>query len=166
MVEHEEEVIKAADHLIDIGPEAGVNGGKIVFEGDYQTLLKNGNTLTAEYLNGKRNIQVPNHRRPWRDYIEIVGASENNLKNINVKFPLGVLTAVTGVSGSGKTTLVKQILYPALQKMFGGYSEKTGKFLKLQGDYKKIQAVEMVDQDHWVSLHALIRPPTPELTMR
>lgn len=147
VVEHEEEVIKAADHLIDIGPEAGVNGGKIVFEGDYQTLLKNGNTLTAEYLNGKRNIQVPNHRRPWRDYIEIVGASENNLKNINVKFPLGVLTAVTGVSGSGKTTLVKQILYPALQKMFGGYSEKTGKFLKLQGDYKKIQAVEMVDQN-------------------
>lgn len=147
VVEHEEEVIKAADHLIDIGPEAGVNGGKVVFEGNYETLISKGNTLTADYLSGRRSIEVPRRRRPWRDYIEIVGASENNLKNINVKFPLGVLTAVTGVSGSGKTTLVKQILYPALQKMYGGYSEKTGKFVKIQGDYKKIQAVELVDQN-------------------
>ncbi|MGC8866475.1 MAG: excinuclease ABC subunit UvrA [Bacteroidales bacterium] len=147
VVEHEEEIIKSADHLIDIGPEAGVHGGKLVFQGDYQTLINEGNTLTADYLSGRKNIPLPPRRRPWRDSIEIVGATENNLKNINVKFPLRVLTVVTGVSGSGKTTLVKQILYPALKKMYDGYAEKTGKHLKLEGDYKRLQGVELVDQN-------------------
>ncbi|NPV35669.1 MAG: excinuclease ABC subunit UvrA [Bacteroidales bacterium] len=147
VVEHEEEIIKAADYIIDIGPGAGIHGGEIVFEGTYNELINSKDSLTADYLAGRKKIEIPARRRQWNNAIEIVGASENNLKNINVKFPLGVLTVVTGVSGSGKTTLVKQILYPALKKMYGGFAEKTGKFNRLQGEYKRIEAVELVDQN-------------------
>ncbi|NMD16870.1 MAG: excinuclease ABC subunit A, partial [Bacteroidales bacterium] len=130
-----------------IGPEAGVYGGELMFQGSYQEMIKYGNSLTAKYLSGQMGIPIPKHRRHWNNYIEIIGASENNLKNIDVKFPLNVLTVITGVSGSGKTTLVKQILYPALRKLYQGYAEKTGRYLKLSGDYKMIRNTEQVDQN-------------------
>ncbi|MBP9588878.1 MAG: excinuclease ABC subunit UvrA [Bacteroidales bacterium] len=147
VVEHDEEIIKASDQIIDIGPEAGVYGGELMFQGSYQEMIKYGNSLTAKYLSGQMGIPIPKHRRHWNNYIEIIGASENNLKNIDVKFPLNVLTVITGVSGSGKTTLVKQILYPALRKLYQGYAEKTGRYLKLSGDYKMIRNTEQVDQN-------------------
>lgn len=147
VVEHDEEIIRSADEIIDIGPMAGRNGGELVFQGDQQQLLQEKNNLTASYLNGNKNIPLPGVRRKWRDYIEVRGARENNLKNINVRFPLNIMTVVTGVSGSGKTSLVKHILYPALKKMAGGYGEKTGAFDQLTGEYDKIGFVEMVDQN-------------------
>lgn len=147
VVEHDEEIIRAADQIIDIGPRAGVHGGELVFEGPYTELVKQKESLTAQYLTGKMNISVPNRRRKWKDFIEITGARENNLKGIHVKIPLNVLNLVTGVSGSGKTTLVKQILYPIVKKMHGGYGEKTGKYDRLEGDYNKISHVELVDQN-------------------
>ena len=147
IVEHEEEIIKAADHLIDIGPMAGVHGGELVFQGNFDSLVHAKNSLTVDYLTGIKKIEIPEHRRKWKNFIEIKGASENNLRDISVKFPLNVLTAVTGVSGSGKTSLVKQILYPALKKLFGGYSSKTGNFNALEGDFQRIGNVEMVDQN-------------------
>lgn len=148
VVEHEEEIIRAADHIIDIGPYAGTHGGQLMFDGDYEELLKNGESLTALYLQGKEKMPLPTVRRKWSDYIEIKGARENNLKHINVKFPLHVLTVVTGVSGSGKTTLVKQILYPALVKATGGYaSGYTGAYDVLGGDISQIKQVELVDQN-------------------
>ena len=119
VVEHDEEIIRAADEIIDIGPLAGRHGGEMVFQGDQQELLGNTENLTASYLNGSRKISLPPMRRQWRDFIEIQGARENNLKNLNVRFPLNVITVIAGVSGSGKTTLVKRILYPALKKMMG-----------------------------------------------
>lgn len=147
VVEHEEEIIKAADQVIDIGPLAGSHGGELVFQGTFEEILKDETSLTGLYLSGKRSIQLPLSRRPWNDYIAIKGAREHNLKSINVKFPLKVMTVVTGVSGSGKTTLVKRILYPALKKIFGGYGERTGKFDRLEGDYNLITAVELIDQN-------------------
>lgn len=147
VVEHDEEVIKAADYIIDIGPQAGMNGGKLVFAGTSAELLNQSDSLTANYLNCKLNIAVPAKRKKWKEYVEIVGAYENNLKNITVKLPIGVMTVVTGVSGSGKTTLIKRILFPALRKMVGGFAEKTGNYVKLTGDYRKFETIELVDQN-------------------
>jgi excinuclease ABC subunit A len=147
VVEHDEEIIQAADHVIDIGPLAGEYGGELVFEGTHAQLLENENSLTGKYLSAKMQIPLPQRRRKWKEFIEVTGARENNLKNLNVKFPLQALTAVTGVSGSGKTTLVKKILYAALRKIHGGYAEKTGKFDKLDGDIYSIISVELVDQN-------------------
>jgi excinuclease ABC subunit A len=147
IVEHDEEIMRAADELIDIGPEAGVNGGRVVFQGNYQLLEKNGISLTADYLTGRAEIAVPALRRKWKKYIEVKGGRENNLKHVNVKFPMGVMTVVTGVSGSGKTSLVKKILYPSLKKTLGGYQEATGNYDRLEGHYSDIVAAEMVDQN-------------------
>jgi excinuclease ABC subunit A len=147
VVEHEEEIIKEADEIIDIGPLAGTHGGELVFQGNFNELQNSKESLTAKYLYNQLTIQLPNKRRKWKEFIELTGARENNLKNLNVRFPLNVLTAVTGVSGSGKTSLVKNILFPSLRKLFGGYGEKTGKFDKLSGDYSRIANVEMVDQN-------------------
>jgi len=148
VVEHEEEIMKAADHIIDIGPEAGTHGGNLMFSGAYKDIIKDNESLTGRYLSGKEAIDIPTSRRKWNDFIEIKGARENNLKHVNVKFPLGVLTVVTGVSGSGKTSLVKRILAPALQKTLGNYSgEQTGSYDSIEGDHQKIEQVEMVDQN-------------------
>jgi excinuclease ABC subunit A len=147
VVEHDEEIIRAADEIIDIGPLAGIHGGELVFQGDHTELLQATNSLTADYLNGKRKIETPRLRRKWNDYIEVIGARENNLKNLNVRFPLNAMTAVTGVSGSGKSTLVSKILFPGLAKLFGGYSEKTGAHDAIKGDFDRITAVEFVDQN-------------------
>ncbi len=147
VVEHEEEMMRAADQLIDIGPEAGSGGGNLMFQGTLDELTKKADTYTARYLNGKMEVPVPAQRRKWRNSIELIGARENNLKNLNVKVPLNVMTVVTGVSGSGKSTLIKKILAPAMQKLHGSSSESTGKFDKLAGDYNKIQHVEFVDQN-------------------
>jgi len=108
--------MQAADHIIDIGPAAGTHGGELVFSGTYDEIIDDDNSLTGRYLARKEQIAIPAHRRKWNDFVEIKGARENNLKHVNAKFPLGVLTVVTGVSGSGKTSLVKRILAPALQK--------------------------------------------------
>lgn len=146
VVEHDEDIMKAADHIIDIGPEAGTQGGEIVFEGTYKELLKT-KTLTAEYLNGKLEIEVPKNRIPFKNFVEIKGARENNLKNIDVKFPLNTLTVITGVSGSGKSTLMKEILTPALQRNLGIYGNKIGEFDELSGDVRKIHNIELIDQN-------------------
>jgi excinuclease ABC subunit A len=148
VVEHEEEIMKAADHIIDIGPEAGTHGGNLIFTGTYEQIIVDDNSLTGKYLSGREAIAIPAQRRKWNDYIEIKGARENNLNNVDAKFPLGVLTVVTGVSGSGKTSLVKRVLAPALQKVLGNYNgEQTGSFDSLEGDYAKIEQVELVDQN-------------------
>ena len=148
VVEHEEEIMQAADHLIDIGPEAGTHGGNLVFSGTFDEILKDNGSLTGQYLSGEKEIEIPTSRRKWHDFIEIKGARENNLKNINVKFPLNVLTVVSGVSGSGKTSLIKRILQPALQKAIGNYSgEQTGAYDSIEGDTSKIEQVEIVDQN-------------------
>lgn len=146
VVEHDEDLMKAADHIIDIGPEAGTNGGNVVFEGDYEDLLKS-DTLTAQYLNGKLKVEIPAKRVPFKNYIQVKGARENNLKNIDVKFPLNTLTVVTGVSGSGKSTLMKDIFAPALQRNLGIYGNKIGEFDELGGDLKRIQNIELIDQN-------------------
>jgi excinuclease ABC subunit A len=147
IVEHDEEIMKSSDFIIDIGPLAGANGGEVVFAGNINALLENNIGLTAKYLNGDMEISIPKERRKWKDYIQIKGARENNLKSIDVKFPLNIITIVSGVSGSGKSTLVKTILFPALKKIYGGYGEKTGKFDKIEGDINKIIDVEFVDQN-------------------
>jgi len=148
VVEHEEEIMQAADYILDIGPLAGINGGNLVFAGTYDEILKDENSLTGKYLSGRESIPIPEHRRKWNNYLEVVGARENNLKGFSVKFPLHVLTAVTGVSGSGKTSLVKRILYPALQKIIGNYTgEHSGFYDSLEGDYSTITQVELVDQN-------------------
>ncbi|MEO8886628.1 MAG: excinuclease ABC subunit UvrA [Mucilaginibacter sp.] len=148
VVEHEEEIMKAADHIIDIGPAAGTHGGEMIFSGTYEQILTDDNSLTGRYLSGREEIAIPATRRKWHDFIEIKGARENNLQHVNAKFPLGVLTVVTGVSGSGKTSLVKRILAPALQKTLGNYSgEQTGSYDSIEGDYQKIEQVELVDQN-------------------
>lgn len=148
VVEHEEEMMQAADHLIDIGPEAGTLGGELVYSGNYKDILTDERSLTGKYLSGREQIEIPKRRRKPTDFIEIKGARENNLKNIDVKFPLHILTAVTGVSGSGKTSLVKRILFPALQKVIGNYSgEQTGFYDGIEGALNSISQVEMVDQN-------------------
>lgn len=148
VVEHEEEMMKAADHIIDIGPEAGTHGGNLVFSGTYEEIIRDKHSLTGRYLAGKERIEVPGKRRKWKDHVLLKGARENNLKNIDVKFPLGVFTVVSGVSGSGKTSLVKKILYPALQKAIGNYAgEQTGAYDGIFGNLDLVSAVEMVDQN-------------------
>lgn len=146
VVEHDEDIMKAADMIIDIGPEAGTHGGELVAQGTYDELLQ-ANSLTANYLNGKEAILVPTSRRSYKNYIEVVGARENNLKNENFTFPLECLTVITGVSGSGKSTLVKKILFPALQKKLEGVGEKAGQFTSLEGSYAHIKHIEYVDQN-------------------
>ncbi len=148
VVEHEEEIMQQADYLIDIGPLAGTQGGNLVFAGTYDQMLVDNDSLTGKYLSGREAISIPPFRRTWTDFIEIKGARENNLKNIDVKFPLHILTVVTGVSGSGKTSLVKRILYPALQKSIGNFTgEQTGLYNSIEGDLDKVTQVEMVDQN-------------------
>ena len=146
VVEHDEDIMKAADYIIDIGPEAGTHGGEVVATGTYEELLK-ANTLTGKYLSGRLTIDIPKKRRTSPHYITLVGCRENNLKNIDVTFPLDMLTVVTGVSGSGKSTLVKKLLYPAIQKELDLGGEKMGQFTKMEGKYKHLQSVEFVDQN-------------------
>ena len=147
IVEHEEEVMKAADEIIDMGPMAGSFGGEVVFQGNHSELVNGDKSLTAKYLTNKLSIPVPKTRRKWNKRILINGAKENNLKNISVEIPLECLTVVTGVSGSGKSTLIKQILYPALKKIHGGTADKTGAFKSIEGDVKAINEIEFVDQN-------------------
>jgi len=148
VVEHEQEMMEAADYLIDIGPEAGINGGELVFAGTYKEILTDKKSLTGEYLSEQLQIPVPDKRRKWNESIRVLGARENNLKGITVDFPLNVFTVVSGVSGSGKTSLVKRILYPALQKAVGSYSgDQTGLFDGLEGAIDQVEQVEMVDQN-------------------
>jgi excinuclease ABC subunit A len=147
VVEHDEDMMQAADAIIDMGPEAGTLGGEVVFDGTYDELIKKGKSLTAEYLRGDKAIEIPKQIRKWNKSIRITGARHNNLKAIDVTFPLNVLTVITGVSGSGKSSLVNRILYPALKKQFEGYAEQTGSFDRLEGDYKMLQSVEYIDQN-------------------
>ncbi|UOQ54599.1 excinuclease ABC subunit UvrA [Hymenobacter cellulosivorans] len=148
VVEHEEKMMEEADQIIDIGPEAGSGGGNLMFQGTYPEILKNTTTYTGQYLSGKMEVKVPQIRRPWRNALEVTGARENNLKNVSAKFPLGVMTVVTGVSGSGKSTLVKRILAPAVAKQLGGGAgEATGKFDRLMGVQGQVSHVEFVDQN-------------------
>ncbi len=147
VVEHDEEIIRAADYIIDIGPKAGYQGGELVFSGSLDELKKDKISLTAQYISGELKVNRIDYRRPWRNFIELTGARENNLKSINLKIPLNTLCLVTGVSGSGKTTLIKSILYPALKKHYGGYANITGKFDAIGGDLKQITDVELIDQN-------------------
>lgn len=147
VVEHDEEIIRAADEVIDIGPLAGQHGGEVVFQGSHEQLVKSPKSLTTKYLTGIEEIPVPDRRRKWTNSVQIVGARENNLKNISVKFPLNTLTVITGVSGSGKSSLISKILTPALTKILGGYGEKTGHHDAVLGDYKMINAIEFIDQN-------------------
>jgi len=149
IVEHDEEIMRAADHLIDVGPRAGSCGGEIVFKGNPDNIPAGdpGKSFTIGYLNGTLEIQLPKQRRKWRDFIEVKNAREHNLKGIDVKFPLGVMTAVTGVSGSGKSTLVRDILYRAMVRHLGEAGDTPGIFQNLTGDLDRIKAVEFVDQN-------------------
>ena len=147
VVEHEEEVIRAADYIVDVGPKAGEMGGEIVFSGSYKKLLKSKESLTADYLTARRRIEIPENTRGWSNSITICGARENNLKNIDVKIPLGVMTCITGVSGSGKSTLAKGILYPALRRELFDTGQKPGDFDRLEGDIAMLGSVEIVDQN-------------------
>jgi excinuclease ABC subunit A len=147
VVEHDEEIMKAADEIIDIGPLAGRLGGEVVFQGNHVELEKSERSLTAHYLTGKEKIDIPPFRRKWNNSIEIAGARENNLKRISVKFPLNVLCVVTGVSGSGKSTLVRNILYASVSRHFNGFTEKAGAFDSLKGDLRNIKGIEFVDQN-------------------
>ena len=147
VVEHEEAIMREADHILDMGPLAGAQGGEVIAEGNFDEIIQNPQSLTGQYLSGKVSITVPNMRRKWTHAIGVIGASEHNLKNFDVTFPLNTLTVVTGVSGSGKTTLVRQILFPALQKLLQGFGEKAGLHKEITGDYKAISQIEMVDQN-------------------
>ena len=146
VVEHDEDIMKAADYIIDIGPEAGTHGGEVVAQGTYDEILKS-DALTGQYLSGKLNIDIPKERRTSPHYISLIGCRENNLKNIDVTLPLDMLTVVTGVSGSGKSTLIKKILYPAMLKELNLGGDKAGQFTRLEGKFKHIQSVEFVDQN-------------------
>ena len=157
VVEHDEEIIRNADHIIDIGPYAGVNGGEVVFEGTIEEMIGNNEdrshrcdvtkSMTAKYISGEKQIPVPSRRRKWNNAIEFIGCCEHNLKNINVKIPLNVLTVVTGVSGSGKSTLINDIIYTSLKKHFEGTSDKVGSFGKIQGSLMAIEGVEYINQN-------------------
>jgi excinuclease ABC subunit A len=147
VVEHDEETMRAADQIIDIGPRAGYGGGRIVYSGDFEGLLKVGESLTADYLTGRRKIEPPVKPRSWKNFIELRGVRENNLKGVDVKFPLGVMTCVTGVSGSGKSSLVRAVLYPALKRAIDETGLKPGSFASLEGDVKMLTGVEMIDQN-------------------
>ena len=147
VVEHDEEIIRAADYIIDIGPMAGAFGGEVVFEGDIKHLIHCEKSLTTQYLTGKMSIPVPTRRRKSANAIVIKGATQNNLKNLTVRFPLNMMTVITGVSGSGKSTLVKDVLYPAMKRQLGENAEKCGSYGALEGDLRLIQAVEFIDQN-------------------
>jgi excinuclease ABC subunit A len=147
VVEHDEEIIRAADYIIDIGPKAGRLGGEVIYQGAVSDLHKNTDSYTVKYLNGEEVIAVPKVRRKWNNYIEVKGARQNNLKNINVKFPLNVMTVVTGVSGSGKSSLVCDVFYNALQKYYKSASDQIVQYSELVGDLKLIKGVELVDQN-------------------
>ncbi len=161
VVEHDEEIMRAADYIIDIGPEAGRKGGNVVWQGKpemqppkapqsplpLRDFPLRGLSYTLDYLHGLEKIEVPLHRRKWNNYIEVLGARENNLKGINVKFPLGIMTVVTGVSGSGKSSLVKTVFYSAVKKYYGGVAEKTGQFGSLRGSMHLAKDIEFVDQN-------------------
>jgi len=147
VVEHEEEIMRAADQIIDIGPDAGSHGGELIFQGAQKDIRGKIKSHTTDYLSGTETISVPARRRKWKDAVTVTGARENNLKNLTVKFPLGILTVITGVSGSGKSTLIKKILYPALGRMSGSVAEVPGKYDRLEGDIAKISQVEFIDQN-------------------
>jgi excinuclease ABC subunit A len=147
VVEHEEEVIRAADYIVDIGPDAGENGGRVVYSGDFDKLDTATNSYTADYILGRRRIEIPATARGWSNYLWLKGCRQNNLKNISVKIPLGVMTCVTGVSGSGKSSLVRDILYPALRRELADTGDHPGDFDGLSGDVSLLRGVEMVDQN-------------------
>jgi excinuclease ABC subunit A len=147
VVEHDEEIMKSADMVIDMGPLAGRGGGEIVFMGDHKQLLRAPKGLTAEYLTGRRRIEVPADRRKWNNYLELIGARENNLKSVTVKIPLQVMTVISGVSGSGKSTLVSNILFPILSRKLNGTGDKPGKYDLFRGDLHLLDSVEFVDQN-------------------
>ena len=150
VVEHDEDIMLAADEIVDIGPDAGRLGGTVVFEGNVKKMLEGGKSngsYTVDYLRGDRKIEYSSLRRPWKKYIEVIGAAENNLKNIDVKFPLGVMTVVSGVSGSGKSTLVREVLYKALIRAIGEAGDIPGAHRKLEGNIRDIKAIEFVDQN-------------------
>ncbi len=147
VVEHDEEIIRAADYIIDIGPNAGRLGGEVVYQGDMKDLQAGSDSHTVRYLLGEEVIPVPEHRRPWNNYIEVKGARENNLKGIDVKFPLNVMTVVTGVSGSGKSTLVRDIFYRALKRQLDECSDRPGEHGVLIGDISNLRNIEFVDQN-------------------
>ncbi|MEN8767306.1 MAG: excinuclease ABC subunit UvrA [Polaribacter sp.] len=146
VVEHDEDIMREADYIIDIGPEAGTFGGHVVAEGTFKDILKS-DSLTAQYLNENLKIEVPTKRRKSTNKIKIIGARENNLKNIDVTIPLNSLSVITGVSGSGKSTLVKNILYPSLQKKLTGYGNKIGQHTSITGDFETLKNVEFIDQN-------------------
>ena len=146
-MEHDEKIIRNADHIIDIGPLAGEFGGELVCQGDYNDIINCPESLTGQYLKGEKSIPVPSRRRSWNNAIILKGANQHNLKNIDVKFPLNVMTVITGVSGSGKSTLVKDILFPAMRRHLGETAEKCGSFSSLDGSLSQIQAVEFIDQN-------------------
>ena len=147
VVEHDEEIIRAADYIIDIGPKAGRLGGEIVYSGDLKDLKRGSKSYTVRYLLGEETIERPLQHRAWNNYIEIKGARENNLKGIDVRFPLNVMTVVTGVSGSGKSTLVRDIFYKALKREYSEISERPGEFVSLGGDTSMVNDIEFVDQN-------------------
>ncbi len=147
VVEHDEQLMEKADYIIDMGPLASHLGGEVIFEGTYPEILKDGKSLTGKYLSGHLRIEPPAHLRKWKRSIKLEGCRQHNLKNIDVEFPLGVLCVVTGVSGSGKTTLVKQILYPALMKLKGEFTDRVGNHRAMKGDMDHITQIEMVDQN-------------------
>jgi excinuclease ABC subunit A len=147
VVEHDEEIIRSADYIIDIGPGAGRFGGEVIFQGTHEQLEQETNSLTAKYLTGAEKISVPQTRRKWNNFIELKGAGENNLKAIDVIFPLEIMTVVTGVSGSGKSTLVNKTLYTAINKRINGSGERTGRFGTLTGDLHRIKQIELIDQN-------------------
>jgi len=147
VVEHDEEIMRAADQIIDIGPLAGSQGGQVVFSGNPESLLNDKHSFTAGYLNGQLRIEVPESRRKWKDFIEFQGCYENNLKHITARIPLNIFTVVTGVSGSGKSSLIKGIIFPALSRHLGGYTEKSGRFDRLTGELELIKDVQFVDQN-------------------
>jgi len=148
VVEHEEEIMRAADQIIDIGPDAGRHGGQLIFQGNLEAALadKTTDSHTLRFLNGQDSIDIPTFRRKPLAHIDIHGAQENNLKNVDVKIPLGILSVVTGVSGSGKSTLIRKILYPAMMRNLQLGTEETGKYREIKGSLSKISGVEMVDQ--------------------
>lgn len=150
VVEHDEEIMRAADEIVDIGKDAGRNGGSVVLAGNLNEILKDGkphDSYTVDYLRGDRRIEVPKRRRPWKKGVNVEGAAQNNLKNEDVTFPLGIMTVVTGVSGSGKSTLVKEVLYKALMRELGDPAGAPGTHRRLSGDVKSVKAVEMIDQN-------------------
>ena len=146
VVEHDEDIMQAADEIIDMGPEAGIYGGEVVAQGTIKDILKS-DSLTSEYLNGKKEIPVPKTRRSGKDFIELIGARQHNLKNIDIKFPLHALTVITGVSGSGKSTLASEILYPAIHKKLYEYGPKAGEFTELKGALNQLKEIQYIDQN-------------------